>query len=131
MTQPEEEIDWQQKSVLIAEDEDSNYKYLEIVLRHTGIRIFRARNGHEVLSLYQEHPGMDLILMDIKMPELDGLETTRQIRQVDQQIPIVALTAYAMSDDRDISLQAGCNDYIAKPVRKSRIISVLKQYLEP
>ncbi|MBS3806756.1 MAG: response regulator [Bacteroidales bacterium] len=121
---------WQDYSLLIAEDEDSNFKYLQIVLRQTQIEIHRARNGQEVIQLLEDHPGIDLILMDIKMPEMDGLEATRKIRTFNNDIPIVALTAYAMSDDREISLEAGCNDYISKPVRKSRIFSVLSRYLE-
>ena len=121
---------WQNRSLLIAEDEDSNFKYLQIVLRQTQIQIHRARNGHEVMQLLEEHPGIDLILMDIKMPEMDSLEATRKIRTFNDHIPIVALTAYAMSDDREISLEAGCNDYISKPVRKSRIFSVLSRYLD-
>jgi len=122
--------DWSGHHILIAEDEDSNFKYLEIVLRYTNISILRARNGHEVVRLFRENPGIDLILMDIKMPEMNGLEATRKIRGFNQEVPIVALTAYAMSDDREISLQAGCNEYISKPVRKSRIYSVLSRFLE-
>jgi len=126
----ERQKNWQNHSLLIAEDEDSNFKYLQIVLRQTQIQIHRARNGLEVLQLLEDHPGIDLILMDIKMPEMDGLEATRKIRTFNNDIPIVALTAYAMSDDREISLEAGCNDYISKPVRRSRIFSVLSRYLE-
>lgn len=126
----ERQKNWQNHSLLIAEDEDSNFKYLQIVLRQTQIQIHRARNGHEVMQLLEDHPGIDLILMDIKMPEMDGLEATRKIRTFNEDIPIVALTAYAMSDDREISLEAGCNDYISKPVRKSRIFSVLSRYLD-
>jgi CheY-like chemotaxis protein len=131
MDQNDELKDWSNRSILIAEDEDSNFKYLQIVLRHTGLKIFRANSGNEVIRLFRENPGVDLILMDIKMPELNGLEATKKIRAFDQQVPIIALTAYAMSDDRQISLQAGCNDYISKPVRKSRIFSVLSRYLDP
>lgn len=126
----EKQKNWQNRSILIAEDEDSNFKYLQIVLRPTGVQIHRARNGHEVIEILQEYPQVNLILMDIKMPEMNGLEATRKIRTFNQDIPIVALTAYAMSDDREISLGAGCNDYISKPVRKSRIFSVLSHYLE-
>jgi len=130
MDQNDEFKDWGNRSILIAEDEDSNFKYLQIVLRPTGVKIYRAQSGNEVVRLFREHPGIDLILMDIKMPELNGLEAARKIRAFNQQVPIVALTAFAMSDDREISLQAGCNDYISKPVRKSRIFSVLSGYLD-
>ncbi|HKL38183.1 MAG TPA: response regulator [Bacteroidales bacterium] len=130
MDQNDELKDWNNRSVLIAEDEDSNFKYLQIVLRHTGVKIFRAKSGKEVIRLFREHPYIDLILMDIKMPELNGLDAAKKIRAFNQQVPIVALTAYAMSDDREISLKAGCNDYISKPVQRSRIFSVLSRYLD-
>lgn len=131
MEQTDRQKNWQDRSILIAEDEDSNFKYLQIVLRQTRVTIHRARNGHEAIRLLGEHPQTDLVLMDIKMPEMDGLEATRKIRGFNRSIPIIALTAYAMSDDREISLQAGCNEYISKPVRKSRIFSVLSRYLDP
>ena len=126
----EKQKNWKDRSILIAEDEDSNFKYLQIVLRPTGVQIHRARNGHEVIEILQGHPRINLILMDVKMPEMNGLEAARKIRTFNQDIPIVALTAYAMSDDREITLAAGCNSYISKPVRKSRIFSVLSHYLE-
>lgn len=122
--------DWHDKTLLIAEDEDSNFKYLEIALRRTGLQIIRAHNGNEAIALTREHPEIDLILMDIKMPEMDGLEATRAIRSFNTEISIVALTAYAMANDRELSIEAGCNDYIAKPVRRNRLFSVLSKYLD-
>lgn len=130
MEKQENEKKWQNKTLLIAEDEYSNYKYLEIALRKTGITIHRARNGFEAIELTKNHPEIDAILMDIKMPEMDGLEATKKIRKEDSKILIIALTAYAMANDREISLEAGCNDYIPKPVRKNMIFSVLSKYLD-
>jgi len=122
--------DWNDKTLLIAEDEDSNFKYLEIALRKTGIQIYRARNGFEAIEKVQNHPELDVILMDIKMPEMNGLEATEKIRKENSKVTIIALTAYAMANDREISLNAGCDDYISKPVRKNMIFSILSKYLD-
>ena len=124
------ENQWDSKKLLIAEDEDSNYKYLEIVLRKTGIEIFRAHNGLEAIEITKKHPGIDLVLMDVKMPEMNGLEATKEIKKMNGDIPVIALTAYAMANDREMSLNAGCDDYISKPVRKHMIYSMLHKYLD-
>jgi len=129
MEEHQNEKNWQDKALLIAEDEDSNFKYLEIVLRKTGIKIYRARNGFEAIEKAQEHPEIDSILMDIKMPEMNGLEATRKIREENSNVTIIALTAYAMANDREISLKSGCDDYISKPVRKNMLFSILSKYL--
>jgi CheY-like chemotaxis protein len=121
---------WQDKTILIVEDEDSNFKYLEIALRNSQVSILRARNGREAVEVCRNNSRIDLVLMDIKMPEMNGLEATREIRRFNNELPIVALTAYAMADDRDMSLAAGCDDYISKPVKQSRIFNVLSEYLE-
>ncbi|SRR6056297_653591 len=124
------ENNWNDRTILIAEDEDSNFKYLEIALRKSGVNILRANNGNEAIQLVKDHPEIDLILMDIKMPEKNGLEATREIKQINKEIPIIALTAYAMANDREMSLEAGCDDYISKPVRRNRIYSVLSNFLD-
>jgi len=121
---------WKDRTILIAEDEDSNFKYLEIALRKSGVNILRAKNGNEAIQLVKDHTEIDLILMDIKMPEKNGLEATREIKQMKNDIPIIALTAYAMANDREMSLEAGCDDYISKPVRRNRIYSVLSNFLD-
>ena len=121
---------WKDRTILIAEDEDSNFKYLEIALRKTGVNILRAKNGNEAIQLVKDHTEIDLILMDIKMPEKNGLEATREIKQMKNDIPIIALTAYAMANDKEMSLEAGCDDYISKPVRRNRIYSVLSNFLD-
>jgi len=121
---------WKDRTILIAEDEDSNFKYLEIALRKTGVNILRAKNGNEAIQLVKDHTEIDLILMDIKMPEKNGLEATREIKQMKNDIPIIALTAYAMANDKEMSLEAGCDDYISKPVLRNRIYSVLSNFFD-
>ncbi len=120
---------WQGKTILIAEDEESNFKYLQLALRDTQVKIIRAKNGKEAVDLCRGHTDIDLVLMDIKMPGMDGFQATKEIRQFAKELPIIALTAYAMADDKDTSLEAGCNDYISKPVKRNRIFSILDKYL--
>jgi len=128
--QKEQEIkyNWSGKTILIAEDEESNFRYLEIILMQTNINIIYAKNGVEAFNKFQKN-NVDLILMDIKMPEMDGLEATTKIRKLDQDIPIIAQTAFAMENDEKMSLQAGCDDYISKPIRKLKLIKLINKYL--
>ena len=119
---------WSDKIILIAEDEDSNYRYLEALLSKTNVRLVHALNGIEAIELFQKN-NIDLILMDIKMPEMDGLEATKKIREIDQEIIIIAQTACVMENDERMSLKAGCNDYISKPIRKQKLLEIINKYL--
>ena len=120
---------WPNKLVLIAEDEESNFKFLEMLLSQTNVRVLRAKNGNEAIDLCQTNK-FDLILMDIKMPELDGLEAVKEIRKKDTNIPIIAQTAFAMENDEIQSIEAGCNNYISKPIRKEKLLQLIKRYLD-
>lgn len=118
-------MDWSKKSVLIAEDEDTNYLLLVEYLEPTGIEIIRAINGYEVLEICNKMLP-DLILMDMKMPVMTGFEATMKIRKSFGDVPIIAQTAYAMIGDKDKILAAGCNDYISKPIIEEILISKMK-----
>lgn len=115
------------KTILIAEDTDSNFLLLNIVLRKK-YNLTRAYNGQEAVELYQSDKP-DIILMDIKMPIMDGLEATRKIRQMDSEIPILALTANAFDSDRQKVIEAGCNGYMAKPIVAAKLTALLEEYL--
>lgn len=114
--------------VLVAEDTDSNYLLISTVLRKE-YSLQRAINGEEALSMCREL-SPDIILMDVRMPKMDGLEATRQIRQFNMSVPIIALTAFAFEQDRQNALNAGCDDFLTKPVSitglKNTIIKWLK-----
>lgn len=115
------------KTVLIAEDTDSNYLLLNIVLRKK-YDLARAYNGQQAIDLYQsEKP--DIILMDIKMPIMDGLEATKEIRKTDSKVPIIALTANAFDSDKQKALEAGCNNYMAKPIVAAELLQLMMKYL--
>jgi len=124
------EIDWSGKTILVAEDIESNFLLLETVLKRYGARVIRAENGENAITLLQKHPETDLILMDIHMPGIGGLEATRQIRQFNPDIIIIAQTAYAMIHDRNEILSSGCTDYIAKPIRIPALVEMLNFYLK-
>lgn len=118
-------MDWRNKSVIIAEDEDTNYLLLVEYLEPTGIEIIRATNGCEVLEICNRTLP-DLILMDIKMPIMTGFEATIKIRENFGDVPIIAQTAYAMVGDKDKILAAGCNDYISKPIVEEILLEKIK-----
>ena len=119
------------KRVLIVEDDVRNIFALSSVLEPRGAKIEIARNGREALEHLQDKPGVDLILMDIMMPEMDGFEAMRRIRAQPpaRALPIIALTAKAMSDDREQCLSAGANDYIAKPLDVDKLLSLARVWM--
>ena len=127
---PNESFNWKNKTILVAEDEDSNFELLEILIKKANANVVRAINGNEVLEIFKSEIDIDLILMDIKMPEMDGLEATKQIRKIDTEIPIIAQTAYAMAGDEKISLETGCNNYISKPIKKLDLMNMINNYLK-
>jgi len=122
--------DWSNKTILIAEDESSNFLLLERYLRKTRVRIIRANNGLDVIDTFKAFENkINLILMDIKMPDLDGINATKQIRNMNKTIPIIAQTAYAMENDEKICTEAGCNAYLSKPIKKEELLTILKQFI--
>jgi signal transduction histidine kinase/DNA-binding response OmpR family regulator/CHASE3 domain sensor protein len=119
------------KTVMIVEDDVRNVFALSRILEPKGLRTVIARNGVEALAALESQPGIDLVLMDIMMPEMDGLEATRRIRQDRrwERLPIIALTAKAMRDDRERCLAAGASDYLAKPVDVDMLLSLLRVWM--
>jgi len=115
------------KRILVAEDNDSNYMLMSYILK-SHYEFFRARNGKEAVELAEsEKP--DLILMDIKMPIMDGMEATRQIKAVHPELPIVALTANAFDVDRQQALDAGCDDFLSKPVNAPLCLQTIAKFV--
>lgn len=119
------------RSVLIVEDDVRNIFALSSLLEPKGAKIEIARNGREALNVLKEKPGIDLVLMDIMMPEMDGFQAMREIRKQPAfaRLPIVALTAKAMADDREQCIEAGANDYIAKPVDVDKLLSLARVWM--
>lgn len=117
----------EKKTILIAEDIDNNYDLLNIILRKE-YKLVRAVNGLEAVRLFSEVKP-DIILMDMKMPEMGGLEATKLIRMESSDVPIIAVTAFAFESDREVALEAGCNDFLSKPIDIPVLKSLIKKYL--
>lgn len=119
---------WSSITILIAEDVESNYLFLEEVIKKTGAKIMWAINGEEAIEIYKNNK-IDLILMDIQMPVMNGFEATRKIKKMNPSIPIISQTAYAMSEDKEKSLEAGCDNYISKPIPSKKLLELISQYV--
>jgi two-component system, cell cycle response regulator DivK len=118
---------WPGKTILIVEDESSNYKYLEALLRGR-VDLLWTNNGVDAIKMCNERQ-VDLILMDIKLPKMDGFEATRIIKKNKPGLPVIAVTAYAMEADRNQSIEAGCDNYIAKPYKMEELFSLINTYI--
>lgn len=115
------------KTILVVEDIQSNFLLINALLKKK-YHLLHALNGQEAVDMVQTQQ-VDLILMDMKMPVMDGLEATKEIRKFDSQIPIVAITAHAFESDRRAASEAGCNDYLVKPINITQLMQMLKKYL--
>jgi len=128
------EYRWEGKTILIAEDIETNYKYLVTILAETKAKLLWARNGQEAINLVMEGIPLDIILMDIQMPVIDGYEATSRIREKFPDLPIIAQTAYALPHDNLKCFEVGCNDYISKPINahllKKKIDELLNVYVK-
>jgi PAS domain S-box-containing protein len=122
-------FDWKDKTVLVAEDEESNYELVKAILEHTGARVLWAKNGREAVDACLGHPEISVVIMDIRMPVMNGYEAAAMIRKRNRTLPMISLTAFAMAEDRMKSTEAGFNQYITKPFKASELLSALVKYL--
>lgn len=116
-------------TILIAEDEPSNYLYLEVLLEPYPFNLIHVGNGKDAVKKFNTDKSIDLILMDFNMPIMSGLAATKEIRKTNKTIPIIALTAYAMAEDKEKALAAGCTDYLSKPISKEILITTVQKAL--
>ena len=117
------------KTLLIAEDNDSNFLLLETLLSDTEIKTIRAGNGIEAVELCKSNPQIDLVLMDIKMPKMNGYEATKLIKKLRPYLPIIALTAYSTDVDKNKAFASGCSDFISKPTKRDLLLSKINEQL--
>ncbi len=118
------------KHLLIVEDEESNYYLLDRILKRAGIKATWAHNGLEAIELCK-NATFDMVLMDIRMPVMDGYEATQEIKKIHPSLPVIAQTAYALKGEKEKSLAAGCDAYISKPIDSKELMSILQQYFNP
>ncbi len=123
-------FEWKSKTILIAEDEQANYLFIEKILRPTEVNLVRAENGKEALNIIQEREDIDLVLMDIYMPGMDGFETTLHIREIRPEIPIIAQTFYQNQIEKEKVENAHFNDFVSKPININKLLVLLEKYLK-
>jgi CheY-like chemotaxis protein len=127
------DADFSTKKVLLIDDDMRNIFAITVILERRGMEVIYADNGRSGIEKLKENPDVDMILMDVMMPEMDGYAATDRIREWERDehkspVPIIALTAHALSEDRQRSLKAGCNDHIAKPFKKDTLLGVINKY---
>jgi len=123
------EYNWSDKLMLIVEDEDSNIVLLKEALVQTSVKILWARDGKPAVDICRSNGNIDLVLMDIQMPEMNGYEATQKIKEFRKDLPIIAQTAYAMENEREKSIDAGCKDYITKPLNIKELLTIINKYI--
>ena len=120
---------WTGNKVLIVEDDAVSRAYLQEILSDTGLEVVLAHDGQEACQKFFQNPDFSIILMDIQLPDRNGEQVTRDIRQTESRVPIIAQTAYAMREDRIRCLEAGCNDYVTKPIDPQALLAIMNKYL--
>jgi hypothetical protein len=124
------QADWSGKTCLLVDDNKDILLYLNRVLSDTNIKTISARSGIEALEIVKSTPGIDLVLLDMQMPEMNGIEATKELRKIRKDIPIIAQTAFIFEDDKDIILEAGCDACLIKPIRKDHLLTVMSSFLK-
>jgi hypothetical protein len=127
--QPKNKFSWPNKSVLIVEDDPHSLRYLYEILSDTQITIYKAENGKVALEICKSIENIDIVLMDIKLPIMNGLEATKEIRKFKPNLTIVAQTAYAFAKDAETALAAGCNAFITKPINKLNLLETINKFI--
>ncbi len=114
--------------ILITEDEEFNYLYLAEVLNEFNVNLYRAKDGLSAVEQCQSNPGIDLVLMDIRMPVMDGYTATKEIKKIRPDLTVIAQTAYAMESDRKRAMKEGCDDYISKPIKRIDLVRMVDKH---
>lgn len=115
-------------TILIVEDDQYNFDLLEVILMELNAKILWARTAKQAIDIFQIEE-IDLVLMDIKLPDKNGYELTKEFKSLKSDLPVIAQTAYALTGDREKALEVGCDDYLAKPIRKSKLLDAVKAQL--
>ncbi|MBN2214318.1 MAG: response regulator [Bacteroidales bacterium] len=119
----------QNRKILIVEDDEMNFIYLSQIFKIAKITIVRAKTGYEAIDITMHDPEIDLILMDIQLPDISGIEVTEKIRNFNRHLPIIAQTATKSDHERDAILNAGCTDFLVKPFKMDELLAKIREYL--
>ena len=128
-TEAEKNNTFKKKTILVVEDDEKSFEFLKILLEKPEIRIIWAKDGAESIKLCKENTYIDLVLMDINMLVMDGYTATKEIKKFRPELPIIAQTAYAIAGDREKTFEAGCDDYISKPIKKEKLMEKIRNFL--
>ena len=120
--------DWSDKTILIAEDVETSNRYYKAALSRTNAKLLWAKNGQEAIDLVKENKKIDIILMDLHMPELNGFKATRKIKDFKKDIPIIVQTAYILAGEEEMSYEAGCDEFLTKPIKFNTLLSTIEKY---
>ena len=121
---------WPEKKVLVAEDEESNYLLIVAILKDTGLLLIHCQDGVELLEKVDTDMDYDLVLLDLKMPRMGGINAMKLIRDSNKRIPVIVQTAYDQTNHRKQALELGCNDFLIKPLRKQELLTIVAKYLD-
>src|SRR5690606_6127240 len=119
---------WEDKTILVVEDVDTNKIFFDAALRRTKAKLLWAKDGQEAIDMFRDNK-IDLVLMDLQLRVMDGYTATREVQNVNPDVPVIAQTAHVMSGEREKCMEVGCNDYLAKPIRLQILIETLSKYL--
>jgi hypothetical protein len=123
-------INWTARKCLLVDDNKDVLIYLNRILTDTGVTIITARSGFEAIEIIKSTPDIDVVLLDMQMPQMNGIEATREIRKIRKDIPIIAQTAFIFEDDKDIILEAGCDACLIKPIRREHLLTVMSSFVK-
>jgi len=117
------------KNILVVEDDQISSEYLNEILDGYSVKLIFANNGEDAIEIVKEDKSIDLVLMDIRLPGQNGYVTTKSIKSIRKDLPVIAQTAYALEGDREKSIDAGCDDYISKPIKASLLLELISKHI--
>ncbi len=121
---------WREKKILIVEDVKTNHMLIDRILRRTSAKLLWAMDGEKAVEMCREDDSIDIVLMDIRLPKLNGYDATREIRKFRKDIPIIAQTAYVMPEEKGKVLEVGCNELITKPIVKEVLLETVSRFID-
>jgi len=124
------EFRWREKTIMIVEDVRTNHMLIDRILRRTSAKLLWAMDGQKAVEMAKDNDNIDLILMDIRLPKMNGYDATREIRKFRKNVPIIAQTAYVLPEEKGKVLSVGCDDLLTKPIRKNQLLEKVSKYID-